>query len=359
MQKKPTRHEVARVAGVSPSTVSRVLNGNAHVDPAIQSRVMATATQLGIDLTKAMQGRMIVFLLGNRDVLHEFQSRILVGAEEYCTNHRWELLFLSFYYPSTAASGELNLPQILHRKNTVRGVILGGTNSANLLLALRERSIPFSVLGNNVLGEWQADLYDVVSCDDVHGAYEMTAYLLSRRHRHIWYVGNVRLPWFARCFRGYQRAMAEAGLPPRCSEIRSDRQELGYLAAKSIITSGEPVTAIFAGTDQVAHGVYRALREFNLRIPDDISVAGFNDTEGAILHPALTTACAFPQELGRHLAELVTTRVVSPDLTPRQISIPTELVRRESVGTSGAMIDSNAQVAAIGGLPRPKPGSPR
>ncbi|MPZ18918.1 MAG: LacI family DNA-binding transcriptional regulator [Luteitalea sp.] len=343
MRKKPTLRDVARLAGVSPSSVSRVANGSAYVGPTVQSRVRSAASQLGIDLTKAMKSRIIVFLLGNRDVLHRFQARILAGAEEYCTSHGWELLFLSFHYPSTTAVGELSLPQVLNRRDTVRGVILGGTNPASLLLALHERKVPFSVLGNNVLGEWQPEQHDVVFSDDVLGAYEMTSYLISRGHVHIWYVGDVRFPWFARCFQGYQRAMAEAKLQARCSQIRSDRQELGYLAVKSLIASGEPVTAIFAGSDQVAHGVYRALRDFHLRVPDNISVAGFNDTEGAILHPTLSSVREFPEELGRHLAEFVTTRIVNPDLDPRQLCMPTELVIRESIRPSEALTSTNAR----------------
>lgn len=353
MGKKPTLRDVARLAGVSPSTVSRVASGSAYVDPAIQSRVRAAAAQIGLDLMKAMKSRIIVFLLANRDVLHRFQARVLVGAEEYSTSHGWELLFLSFRYPSTAVATTLSLPQVLNRRGAIQGVILGGTNHVNMLSALRDRGIPFSVLGNNVLGDWQPLRCDVVSSDDVQGGYEMTAYLISQGHRDIWYVGDVRFPWFARVFQGYRRAMAEAGLPPRCSEIRSDRQELGYLATKQLIASRERATAIFAGSDQVAQGVYRALRYFDLKIPDDISVAGFNDTEGTILDPALTTVREFPEELGRHLAEFVTTRIVNPDLESRHLSIPTELVKRESIRPRDLATRSDRSAAERSGVKPP------
>jgi DNA-binding LacI/PurR family transcriptional regulator len=338
MKKKSTFRELARLAQVSPSTVSRVVSGSARVDREIEARVRDAAARLGIDLNRAGKSRIIVYLLGNRELLHPFQSRILAGAEEYCTAQGWELLFLSFHSSAGATAGQIQLPQILSRRSTVRGVILGGTNPAGLLLALQECGLPFSVLGNNVLSEWDPTRYDVVSSDDTEGARAMTNHLIAQGHRHIWYIGDQRFPWFARCHRGYCGAMADAGLEPHSSNVRSDGQELGYLGTKSALASGEPVTAIFAGHDEVAHGVYTALRDAGIQVPDEISVAGFNDTEGRLLHPALTTVREFPEEIGRHMAELVTTRIANPALPPRQISIATQLVRRESVARCTAPV---------------------
>jgi DNA-binding LacI/PurR family transcriptional regulator len=87
---------------------------------------------------------------------------------------------------------------------------------------------------------------------------------------------------------------------------------------------------VFAGSDQIARGVYEALRQSNLDIPGDVSVAGFNDTEGALFDPPLTTVREFPEQLGQHLAEL-TMRSLRDPLEPRkQITIPTKLVARQS-----------------------------
>lgn len=125
--------------------------------------------------------------------------------------------------------------------------------------------------------------------------------------------------------------MTDAGLEARFSEIRSEDRELGYLAAKSLLVNSHRPTAIFAGNDQAAAGIYGALQESGIRIPDDISIAGFNDTIGSVLHPALTTAREFPKEQGRHLAEFVLRRIQEPDRPPQHVVIPTELIRRDSV----------------------------
>jgi LacI family transcriptional regulator len=108
-------------------------------------------------------------------------------------------------------------------------------------------------------------------------------------------------------------------------------EEIGYLAAKSILRNGEAVTAIFAGEDATARGAYKAIQEANLRIPADISVAGFDDTpEAAALNPPLTSVRVFTEQAGKQMAELVLKKINQPEHEPEVITIPTQLVKRES-----------------------------
>ena len=169
-------------------------------------------------------------------------------------------------------------------------------------------------LGNNLFDGSRAK-GDLIFADDTRGAADMTRYLVSLGHTHIWFVGNTRLPWFARCFAGYSRVMEEAGLAVRHSSIDSeDDSEVGYLRTKSLLSRAEPVTAIFAGNDSTAHGVYKALRDSGLRVPDDISVAGCDDTVGEWLFPGLTTIREFPEHLGKQMVELILRRIEDPSL---------------------------------------------
>ena len=323
--------EVARLAKVSLSAVSRIAQGNQKVAPSVQASVLAAARDLGVNLAPGADNRTITFILGNRDTVNEFQSKVLLGAEGYCTGRDWALHFVSFRSDLNAPLSSLSLPEILTSSNRPSGVILSGTHSANILAALSEKKIPFSLVGNNIVGDWQPEHYDCVFTDDVRGSADITRHLIAQGHRNIWYIGNQRLPWFARCARGYRQTMKEADLEPRFSEIGSEDRELGYLAVKALLASGERPTALFVGTDQAASGVYQALQESGIRIPDDISVAGFNDTIGEVLHPGLTTVREFPKELGVHLAEFTLRRIQEPDLPPQQLIMPTELIRRESV----------------------------
>jgi LacI family transcriptional regulator len=114
---KTRLQDVARLAKVSSATVSRVANGNPQVDPRIQSTVYAAARKLGIDLTTYRKNRTIAFVLGNRDTVNEFQSKILLGAESFCGQHDWDLQFISFRCDLNAPPANLRLPRALTRTN--------------------------------------------------------------------------------------------------------------------------------------------------------------------------------------------------------------------------------------------------
>jgi DNA-binding LacI/PurR family transcriptional regulator len=329
---KPGLQQIAKAAHVSVATVSRVLNGNSRVDRALQKAVLDAAAKLEIDLSQRNKTKALAFLLSNRAMLHAFHSRILTGAEAHCAAHGWDMVFLSFNYPAHLSWKELHLPKVVQRHDIVRATVLAGTNTTNLLDLLVHKGIAFSVLGNNVIGN-ASDLKnkDVVFADDTRGGYDMTRYLITLGHTRIGFVGNTRLPWFARCCEGYSRAMDEAGLSLRQSATDSeDDTESGYLGAKSLLAQDKFMTAILAGNDQTAHGVYRGLRDSGLRIPDDMSVAGCDDTVGAWLHPGLTTTREFPEQLGRQLVELVLNRIAKPGLDPQHVTIPTEFIKRDS-----------------------------
>ena len=341
MPRKVRVKDVARVAKVSPATVSRVLNGTARVRPEIQERVKNAAIKVGFDLFRRNKTKVLAFILSNRDLLHPFHSRVLVGAEAHCAARDYNMLFLSFRYPSNVPWQELHLPRILQRRDLISGFIVSGTNSQNLLELLAHEKIPFAVLGNNVLGDWRLENFDSVWFDDEHGAYEMTHYLKTMGHRDIWFVGNCKFAWFARLYEGYRRAMEDATLSAHLAGFDSEQEEnVGYLATKSIFTGGESPTAIFAGSDLCAQGVYKALRDLRLRVPEDVSVVGCNDTDARKLHPPLTTIRIFAEEVGAHLSQLVLNRITLPDMPTQKCLIPTEIVKRESCDPSSKSYES-------------------
>src|SRR6185437_15372259 len=125
--------EIAAAAQVSVATVSRVLNGNNRVDLAIQKAVLDAAEKLEVDLSQQDKTKALAFLLSNRAPLHAFHSRVLMGAEPFCTARGWDILFLSFNYSSQVRWKELHLPRVVQRRDVVRAVILAGTNSSNLI----------------------------------------------------------------------------------------------------------------------------------------------------------------------------------------------------------------------------------
>jgi DNA-binding LacI/PurR family transcriptional regulator len=323
--------EIAAASRVSITTVSRVLNGNQRVDPSIRRIVLRSAEKLHVDLSKRNKTKALAFILSNRAMLHAFHSRVLHGAEQCCASHEWDVVFLSYKYsPQTPWNG-LHLPRVVERRDVVRSVILAGTNSPNLIELLEQKGISYVVLGSNLIGESTCNQYDAVFSDETQGGDDMTRYLIGLGHRRISFVGNLRMPWFLRCFRGYTNAMERAGLMQSNANIDSeDETEIGYLGAKSLLAREDRPTAIFAGNDQTAHGVYKAVRDSGLSIPDDISVVGCDDTIGSWLYPGLTTIREFPEQLGKQLVEMAIHRIAKPDLAPQNRTIPTEIIKRDS-----------------------------
>src|SRR5438270_8711466 len=145
-RESPRFAEVARLAKVSLSTVSRVAQGNSKLAPSVQASVLAAARDLGVNLASSVKNRTITFILGNRDTVNEFQSKVLLGAEGYCTRQDWALHFISFRSDLSAPLSSLSLPDVLTSSNRTGGVILSGTHSANILAALTEQKIPLSLV---------------------------------------------------------------------------------------------------------------------------------------------------------------------------------------------------------------------
>lgn len=337
-QKKVRLQDIARLAGVSLTTAWRVVNRTGRVNPESAESVWKAAERLQVDLRRRSGTNLIAFLLGNRDLLHPFHSRILAGVESYCTKRGYHVVFLSLHYSLQTGWKELSVPNILRRRDFVDGFILAGVHAQNLMDLLARSDLPFAVQGNSLVGPWREDECDSVFFDDIDGEYRMTTHLLSQGHRDICFVGNRRFPWFERCYEGYSRAMTEAGLTPRSAGLDlEDPLEAGYVAAKAILSQGEAVSAIVAGSDATAQGVYGALRDCGVRVPQDISVVGFDDIEAGVLHPRLTTVHVFLEQVGKQLAEFVLRRIEQPRLAPQKSIIPTKLVKRESTAPTQAI----------------------
>src|SRR5947199_2206319 len=191
--------DVARLAKVSLNTVSRAAQGNSKLAPSVQASVFAVARDLGVNLARRATNRTITLVLGNRETVNEFQSKILLGAEGYCTRHDWALQFISFRSDLNAPLSSLSLPEILTSSSRPSGVILTGTHSANILAALSEKKIPFSLLGNKVVGVWQPEHYDCVFTDDVRGSADIRRYLVAQGHRKVCDSRHQRVRRSARC----------------------------------------------------------------------------------------------------------------------------------------------------------------
>jgi len=216
---------------------------------------------------------------------------------------------------------------------TRRGFLVAGTATALLATQRAAQAAPLKVAGIHTVpveNPWNSRLHAAMLAADKRGDIK---YVFSEN------ISNT----------DYERAMREAKLQVHASELQSrEGEEMGYLAAKLVLQQSLP-TAIFAGDDAAARGVYKAARDRGLSIPEDLSVAGFNDTpEAAALHPPLTSVHVFTDELGKQLAEVLLKRITRPDLVVRDLTLPTQVIRRESCASVSPNHSSTQSLSEFG-----------
>ncbi len=332
-----TIKDVARTAGVSIGTVSRVINKFPDVDPQLQERVEAAIREL--NYRPNARARLFVqnstpvlsFILSNRGLLNPFHSGILQGVEQYCARAGYFVMFTKYDYSRETPSGALELPGVLRSHGMADCLILAGTNYDNFLEALESMSVPFVTLSNHHVGAANRPPFDRVGWDDTTGALEATKYLIALGHEHIWFIGDTSLPWYSQRYAAYSRAMVEAGFEPRGQTVSlSDNwYGNGYACAEVILEQKQPVTAIFAAYDEMAFGAWDALRKHGLEVPRDVSLIGYGDNDEAqFKSPALTSVRINKAQVGSELAKMAIEKLQNPGVRIPEVVVPVTLAKR-------------------------------
>jgi LacI family transcriptional regulator len=311
-----TVKDVAAHAGVSPATVSRVLAGDYPVTASTRARVHRAVRELDYVANaqaRALKGagtRMVAFVMD--DVTGPSFAYVAKGVEEQATaSGRLCLICITHGDPAR----ELAVVEAMREQRADAVILVGG---GFLGEAYRERMIHFAhaldKAGSRLVLCGRPPLGDdvpttVVEYDNEGGAYAMTGYLLSQGHRRIVYLGDVQVNHTTSRDRikGFTRAYEDYGVAVDPTMIvRGDyTHAAGYAGTKRLLAAGASFTAIFAATDMVAAGVLMALREAGVRVPEDVSVVGYDDIPLAVnVVPALTTVRVPTEELGRTAVRL-------------------------------------------------------
>ncbi len=349
----PTRRktilDVAARARVSVGTASRVLNVREGVDPALVERVRKAAAVL--HYVRSPNARraarhprpVISFILSNRDFLHPVHARLLQGAEAYCEENGYFVVFKRLSYLPSTPVAELTLPALLREHKIAHCVILAGTNYPNLVEATELSGVPYVIYGNNLVGGQRSRDTDQVRSDDTRGALDAVRYLIQLGHSNICFIGDTSLTWFNDRYTGYMRAMAEAGLEPIAQTVALslDNFRNGYSCAEAMLTRRPELTAIFAAGDDVAFGVWELLRQTGRRVPEDLALIGFGDIPDA-RHaiPPLTTVRIDWVELGRQLAKMAMEKVKAPRAPRPEVVQPTTLILRGTTWPPAALAEA-------------------
>jgi DNA-binding LacI/PurR family transcriptional regulator len=327
-QSRTTIAEVAAVAGVSVPTVSKVINGRFDVSPDTRRRVEAVIVELGYVRRRRSSERAGLLELIFHELESEWALEIVMGVDRVARENHLAVVTTELQGQHTPGRGWIE--GVIDRRSL--GVIAVFSDLSEMMHAqLRASGIPFVVI--DPTGE---PLHDTpsVGATNWSGGLAATRHLLGLGHRR---VGIITGPGDILCSRarldGYRAAMDSAGIPvdPDLIAYGDFHVRSGIEHARTMLRLPDPPTAIFAGNDLMALGVYQAARAAHLRIPDDLSVVGFDDLPVAgWVGPPLTTIRQPLTEMAVTAAQLVLGLAHGEAPAQTRVELATELVLRES-----------------------------
>ncbi len=335
---RATIRDVAEAAGVSVATVSRVINGRPDVSPATRDAVLRVARAHNFTTNRSARaltvGRTGLIGLTLPYVDENYFTAILSGASEALYEQDQRILLCPTHHEHDR---EVTLLERLMNGTTDGAIILLPEESSDELRKLQDAGYPFVVADpRQPLDEG----IPAVSATHSTGARVATDHLLRLGHRRIGLITGTS-GWMAADERleGYTTALATAGVPFRSDLVIDGRftLESGHAAARRFLDRDDPPTAIFASNDNMAVGAMRAVLERGLRVPEDVSIVGFDDTEVArSVYPRLTTVRQPLAELGRTAVSLLNRLIDGQTIEALRVELATRLIVRESSGPAPA-----------------------
>lgn len=329
----PTAHDVARRAGVSVATVSRVLNDLPHVSPGVRRKVLRAVAALNYQPNRTAQrlrakrSRVIGLIIP--DIQNPFFTSVVRGIEDLAYQRGYSLVLCN----SDEDPAKEQLYINVMRAEAVAGVILASTSEVNPHVShLIDHNIPVIAIDRRIKNR----RIDSVLVANIQGAFEAVSHLIELGHRRIGFVGLplTRTTGHER-HTGYLRALRAHGLRPsrQLVCIGDAKQQGGYNCTQTLLKSQPPMTALFVANNLMTLGALGAIREGELEIPREISIVGFDDMPWApLLQPPLTAVAQPTYELGRKAAELLLERLEHPDKPATHVQLKPTLIVRGSTG---------------------------
>lgn len=330
-----TLEDVAQQSGVSPSTVSRILNGSATVSDAKRQAVAEAIARLGFVPNPVARGlaggRTLSIGVITQAIDSPFYGGALRGIEEELDKAGYSALFVSGHWN---ASHEARCIDVLRSRRVDALIVLTGRLSDAALKATA-KAMPVVATGRKLKAP---GLY-TLDFDNQLGSRLATEHLLSLGHRRIAFIGGDPLHPDARAReRGYREALEAAGLAvdPALVVPGAYQEESGRLAVEQLLTAGQRFSAIFAANDQMALGAALGLHRRGLGVPRDVSLVGFDDLQVSMYAtPPLTTVHQPVQDLGRLAAQAVLDLLRGQ--TPTAVlPAPVLVVRESTAAPSGS-----------------------
>ncbi|QBJ89216.1 LacI family transcriptional regulator [Streptomyces seoulensis] len=331
-----TMADVARHAGVSVATVSHVLNATRPVRPATRDAVLRAIDELGyIHNTLArslVTSRTHSVGLAVSAISNPYFTEILQGVEAEALATGYGLLIAD---PHDDPGHELSVVRMLHERR-VDGVIIAPSAEPSALLAYLDRADIPAVFLDRLVDEAEEPAYDQVCADGVAPVRELVGHLAALGHRRIALVaGLAGLSTTTERVDGYRQGLDAAGLPfdPALLAHGHSASEGARHATERLLASPGRPTAVIAANNAMTIGALQALRDAELRIPEDVALVSFDDFEWAdLFSPSLTAVRQPSRDLGGLALRLLLERLDTPGRPTRTVRLPCTLVHRTSCG---------------------------
>jgi LacI family transcriptional regulator len=325
--------DVAKAAGVSVATVSKVLNGYTTVNVKTKEKVLQIVKDMRFhpnSAARSLVGRrsMTIGIFLTTDLAHPFFTQILGGMELSLKSKGYDLIYLA----QLSWNKEYSFVRHCQSRN-VEGVVVFGFQHDNMNFGeLIESGIP-SVFIDLDVKEGRAGY---ISSDNLSAARHTVQYLTGLGHRRISFLSGIMDTYVGRLrLEGYLAGLDNADIPYREDYVAEGdfTKETGYVAMQKLLSLGECPTAVICCSDLSAVGAMEAIQDAGLAIPEDISVVGFDDIEiASYVRPALTTVRQDMRTIGQMTIELLDELINNEQLAPPEVIVPTELIIRDSCG---------------------------
>ncbi|MGM0878363.1 MAG: LacI family DNA-binding transcriptional regulator [Bacillota bacterium] len=332
-----TIKDVAKVANVTPSTVSRVIANNPRISEKTKKKVRMVMEELGYHpnfkarslVSGSTQTIGLVMPNSTEKVFQNpFFPEVIRGISKTAHSMEYALLI------STGETEEEIFEDVFHmvQGGRVDGVILLYSRiNDKVMTFLEEKDFPFTIIGkpyNNI------DSTSHVDNDNFSAAKEVTQYLLSLGHRRIGFVaGSLKLMVTIDRKRGYETALLDAGISINYDYIVHEEflMEGGKEAISELLSLKEPPTALVVADDLMAFGMFNTLERMGLRVPDDLSIVSFNNLLlSEVSRPPLTSVDVNIYNLGLQSAKCLIEKIKQPDEPAKRIIIPHKMIERNS-----------------------------
>ena len=326
-------YDIARETGYSPATVARALNGKGYCSVKAKNIIRETASRLdykpNLTAKELRSSRTNRILLCIPDICNPFYFRIIQSCSRVLEESGYYVMLCA---TEKSLKKELQMIDLLDQKYCDGVILISFDFNASNVGAIRATKRPV-VLGNRYADQRKDDNFDYVYVDHIKGMELATEHLLARGCRHIALVtGDVRLQTTCERLQGFKNALAAAGGAYDGRYVVNGNYDTEHSKAAfgGLLSAGLPVDGVIASNDLAAFGILRCCAERGVRVPQDIKLVSFDNTDYAVMSsPTLTSVDMCQEQLGENLARSLLSRIDGRGAVENVLLSPT-LVERES-----------------------------